>query len=838
MRLFELYAGLGLDTKEFDQNVDTSTQKGQTMQGKLEGVFKGIKTAITVAGIAVAVKKIGDSFTSAASAADDVDKMSQKLGLSREAYQKWGYVLSQNGTSIDTFGVGMKTLQNAMVQGTAETDKALATLGLSAAKLKTLTPEKALEATIKAFQKLPEGAEKSATAVDLFGRQGMELLPMLNQTAEATEALKQEAEDLGLVLSDDAVDAGVEFTDAMDTLKRTVSATGTTFITSLMPAITKILNILAPLLANVLPKLGEAFGKIIEKVGPLVETLVNGFAAAITWIADNADTLIPILEGVAGAIMVWNGAQAILNITMAANPIMAVVKAAALLVAGIMILKDAFNGGNSAASKFNDAVDESLASITDFNDSWKKLSPTLLNVEDLLSSSGKSVGELKAAIETAETAITDILSTAMEEHRELRQDELDDIRQYNKDINDLNVELIQTYRDQQIAELKKIMLEENEMTQDQAAQRIANATAAFEASNNLAEEAYTAQLTTIENFHRTQGTLDSDGYLYDQRQAKTYYDEQLTQNDDYYQQSLTKLAEAAYQWVAEDASKWQTLSAQKSAYAQETEAADDSIGVAAALFFARQQGMLKDYGDNYALAMDSINVDNTNAFLQLYATAKQGNADVSTEMTSLVAAILDSFVDLPDDMKSEGKDMLLGLLGGIEDDKLRNDLEDAAQGSADDVVDTIWSAWDLGSPSRVAKGMGKNFVEGLKGGLQGEKQSLLSVAGSIANDLINSFLSLFGITRYTSSSGKVSYSIPKHATGLERVPYDGYIAELHEGERVQTKAEAEADRRGGAGKSVVVNMPVTINGNDLSYADTQRAMQKANNRLREALYGY
>ncbi|MFA5424951.1 MAG: hypothetical protein WC374_13940, partial [Phycisphaerae bacterium] len=656
MKLFELYAGLGLDTKEFDQNVDTSTEKGKTMQSKLDGVFKGIKTAITVAGIAIAVKKIGDSFTDAAAAADTVDKSSQKLGLSRKAYQEWGYVLAQNGGNIESFGVAMKTLQTAMVQGTTQTDAALKLLGLSAEKLKNLTPEEALAETIKAFQKMPEGAAKSAAAVDLFGKQGMELLPTLNQASDATEKLKNDAHDLGLVLTDEAVDAGVEFGDAMDALKKTVSAAGTTFLTGFMPAITKILNVLAPLLANALPKLGEAFGKLIDKVGPLVETLVNGFAAAITWIADNADTLIPILEGVAGAILLWNGYQAILNITMAANPIGAVIKAAALLVGGIMLLKDAFNGGKSAASKFNDAVDEGLSSITDFNDSWKKLSPTLLNVEDLLSSSGKSVGELKTAIDTAETAITDILSTAMEEHRALRQDELDNIKQYNEDINDLNVELIQTYRDQQIAELKKIMLEENEMTQAQAEQRIANATAAFGASNRLAEEAYTAQLTTIENFHRTQGTLDSDGYLYDQQQAKTYYEEQLTQNDDYYRQSLGKLAEAAYQWVSDDASKWETLSAQKSAYAQQTQAADDSIGVAAALFFARQQGMLKDYGDNYALAMDDINVDNTNAFLQLYATAKQGNADVSTEMTALVTAILDSFVDLPDDMKAEGKD--------------------------------------------------------------------------------------------------------------------------------------------------------------------------------------
>jgi hypothetical protein len=43
-------------------------------------------------------------------------------------------------------------------------------------------------------------------------------------------------------------------------------------------------------------------------------------------------------------------------------------------------------------------------------------------------------------------------------------------------------------------------------------------------------------------------------------------------------------------------------------------------------------------------------------------------------------------------------------------------------------------------------------------------------------------------------------AIPKHATGLDYVPHDDYIARLHEGERVQTKAEASAWRsRGSSG---------------------------------------
>jgi hypothetical protein len=55
--------------------------------------------------------------------------------------------------------------------------------------------------TIKALQNMPPGAEKTAAAMKLLGKQGMELMPLLNQTAEETDALRQKAHDLGMVMA-------------------------------------------------------------------------------------------------------------------------------------------------------------------------------------------------------------------------------------------------------------------------------------------------------------------------------------------------------------------------------------------------------------------------------------------------------------------------------------------------------------------------------------------------------------------------------------------------------------------------------------------------------------
>lgn len=743
MKLFELYSSLGLDTAEFDKNVDTSTQKGKTMQGTMEGAFKAIKTAITVAGIAVAVKEIAGSFTDAAAAADTVDKSSQKLGLSRQAYQEWGYVLSQNGASIDTFGVAMKTLQTAMVQGTTQTDAALKLLGLSAKQLKTMSPEDALAATITAFQKMPEGAEKSAAAVDLFGKQGMELLPTLNQTAESTEALKEEANDLGLVLGDDAVDAGVNFTDAMDTLNRTLDASKTQFITGLMPAVTKIIDKLTPLFAEVLPKLGSAFGKVLDQVEPLVETLVNGFADILTWIGDNAETLIPIIEGVSGALLVWNGVQAILNITMAANPIGAVIKAAALLYAGVSLLTNALGNGSEAVRDLNKKMSASIDSISDFKGSMSNLKPTLSDVNDLLSSSGRTVGELDSAIQTSEDAITEILSTALQEHRDLRQSELDDIRQYNEDILALNTEKLQLYRDQQVAELQKIYLEENTMTQEQAAQRMVDAQAAYDATNAVSEEAYTAQLVQIENFYKTRGELGSQSYLDAQQAAKASYDQQLIDNETYYNQSLEALTSASAQWTEKDAAMWAAMADTANDYSA---ALKDTQNVNATNWDAYANSV-KAAGDryvnNFSIMWDNVDADAANAALSMVLTAKSMGADVDSEALTMVENMLSTFATLPPSLEDSGKNALLGLIGGMEDQI--PELGDTSNDTAAEIVNKIKSVLGISSPSTVMKGIGRNVIQGLEDGMNEKKESASTTAATIGTLLVDTFKTLFGI---------------------------------------------------------------------------------------------
>ncbi|KXO14463.1 phage tail tape measure protein, TP901 family [Clostridiales bacterium KA00134] len=208
------------------------------------GVIAAVGTATMVA-----MQKASD-------ATDRVDKLSQKIGMSRKGFQEWDFILSQSGTNIEKMQVGMKTLVNRMqesAKGSGVGADALKKLGISATDSsgKMKMQEQVMEEVVRKMQDMPEGAEKSKLAFDLFGKSGLELMPLLNSVGGSVDDLKAKAHELGIVLSDEAIDAGVNYQDAMDQLKRSLGGVATQILSSLMPTITIWAG-----------KIGEVAGKV------------------------------------------------------------------------------------------------------------------------------------------------------------------------------------------------------------------------------------------------------------------------------------------------------------------------------------------------------------------------------------------------------------------------------------------------------------------------------------------------------------------------------------------------------------------------------------------------
>ena len=296
MEIFKLVGSIFVDSDQAEKSIGKTDKKAQ---GIGQTLSNGIKTAgkwgaAIVGGAAAAVTGITAFATKTASATDEIDKMSQRLGISRQAYQELDFALSQSGVDINSFQTGMKSLlknMDAVSEGNKTAIANFEQLGVSAIDTsgKMRSQEEVLWDAISAFQGMEDGAEKSRLAQELFGKQGQEILPLLNAQSGGIEEMRKQAQELGLILGDDVVDSGVKLTDTIDQLKRSGGAIFTRlggvimplvqkvadYIIGAMPKIESVFNTLAPVISQLFEGLVPPLMDLAQQIFPLLISLIN-----------------------------------------------------------------------------------------------------------------------------------------------------------------------------------------------------------------------------------------------------------------------------------------------------------------------------------------------------------------------------------------------------------------------------------------------------------------------------------------------------------------------------------------------------------------------------------
>lgn len=286
-----------LDDSGIDKEVDKSESKISSAFAKAAGGVGKAAVAGLAAGtaaIAGVTKAVVDGAKQTAAYGDNIDKLSQKIGISAEAFQEWDYVFSQNGADISILETGMKTLSSAVADagnGTKSAQEKFKQLGLSFDDLGKMSQEDMFGAVLAQLQQMPEGAERTALAADLLGKSAMELGPLLNQTAEDTQALKDQAHDLGMIMSDEAVKDSAAFSDSLDNLKRAADGAKNQLAGNFLPGLTEVTNGLAELVAgndDATEQITSGFETISQTIIdsiPGVIDMISGLAVSVAKVA-------------------------------------------------------------------------------------------------------------------------------------------------------------------------------------------------------------------------------------------------------------------------------------------------------------------------------------------------------------------------------------------------------------------------------------------------------------------------------------------------------------------------------------------------------------------------
>ena len=313
------------DTKDFSKAIEDSGETADDAKSKFES-FKNVigtvakATAAAVAAIGAAAVAAGKALwnmaNDVAETGDEIDKMSQKIGISAESYQEWGYVFERCGTDVNNLQAGMKTLSGVIADagnGSSSAAEKLAAVGLSIDDLNGKSQDEQLSIVIAALQDMEAGAERTSAATDLLGRSATDMAAVLNMTAEETEALKQEANDYGMVMSNEAVAASAAFEDSLTKLTGTMSGLKNRMVGELLPGITQIMDGLSDLVAGneeAGQEIQAGVTSVIETISsmiPQVVQLISTIAAAVlesapsiisalaTGIIDAIPTLMPVV---------------------------------------------------------------------------------------------------------------------------------------------------------------------------------------------------------------------------------------------------------------------------------------------------------------------------------------------------------------------------------------------------------------------------------------------------------------------------------------------------------------------------------------------------------------
>ena len=235
---------------------------------------------------AVIGKAIGIGFTAAATGltfltkqaidnADQLGKLSQKVGISVEELSKLAYAAKLADVDLVGLQSGLVKLSKAAIEskdGLGDAASAFAALGVDVkdAQGNLKSTEQLFLETADAFATFADGPEKAAAALAIFGKSGADLIPLLNGGAAAVKAAGDELRTFGGIVTDDVAKAADQFNDNLDKLKVSSGALGTQIAAELLPDFIKLTE---QFLAFV--KEGEGASKIADNLADGFRTLAS-----------------------------------------------------------------------------------------------------------------------------------------------------------------------------------------------------------------------------------------------------------------------------------------------------------------------------------------------------------------------------------------------------------------------------------------------------------------------------------------------------------------------------------------------------------------------------------
>lgn len=360
-----------------------------------------------------AVKKTGELVESFVETGVQAKHLGERLGISTEAVQELGYAASLSGSSAEGMQVSLQHLargiQELKTKGSGPAAEAFQRLGISMNQIKGESLDQNLEVIANKFAAMPDSAEKTALAMQLFGRSGTELIPLLNRGQAGIVELREEAEKLGFVIGDEGVEKAEEFERAQKKLHASITGLKNQAVEALLPTLERLVDRMTDWIAENKEAITSTLESVVDGLATAFTTLGDVIGEVIDFWQEHQEVAIAVLEAV-GAVLAAFAIDAAADWIIAFAPLAAIIAGIAAL---ILIVEDFGAIWDKVKDVVGGAWDWIKGKGQDFAD-WFAALPD--DVADWVDSIGERI---KQAFQDAWDYITDGAKQAWEDIKDI-----------------------------------------------------------------------------------------------------------------------------------------------------------------------------------------------------------------------------------------------------------------------------------------------------------------------------------------------------------------------------------------------------------------------------------
>lgn len=392
-----LRVNLGLNSASF--------RSGLKQSGN--GIGKFAKVA--AAGFAAVSAAATAAFAAVGGAARDADKQikaSRSLGIKVEELGRLTYAADLSGASFESLQTGIRrasqTVDQALTGMKNEGTRAFKALDVRMAKTdgSARSMYDILGDVADRFSKMPDGVEKTAMAMAMFGRSGAELIPLLNAGRDGIAAMGDEAERLGLVFSTDTALASEIFNDNLTRLNKSLTGLWNMVLANVIPNMVLLTNKFSDAVSG-----GTTFDSAVRGISAALNILIRGLGFAF----DHLDDLYDLFK-------IFVAAQTVMYIATLAGAFITLAKTIRVTGVTMALLSKVTRAKvvllfllAAAIAKVTGKYDDMIASIKDAGDKIYDALPDAL--KDKIQEYGEEFEGLTASINGTDEAASESLQS-------------------------------------------------------------------------------------------------------------------------------------------------------------------------------------------------------------------------------------------------------------------------------------------------------------------------------------------------------------------------------------------------------------------------------------------